>query len=360
MAVTIEAESNVSWLQFKVTSHTVTRTGDTVKVSFHWTRNSSGPMNSRWWGISRGGTNYSLSGNDAVSGDYSFTFTYTAAASKANTFGMYCGFTETTGGAQHTASGSYPYTIPAKTFTVTFNANGGTTPTSSKTVTYGSTYGTLPTPTYAGYGFKGWYTAATGGTKITSSSTVSITANQTLYAQWTANSHTLTFDANGGTCDEDSRTVNTGSQYGTLPVPVWPGFTFEGWYTAATGGTQVTASTTMGSTDTTIYAHWDMTGAVYVTFNPNGGLVKPASKIVIYESTYGELPIPLRGGYLFLGWFTDVVDGDLIDKDTEVTDDTDHTLYAHWDQYLILTRTLNGDTQAFIRTVDSSVEMITK
>jgi uncharacterized repeat protein (TIGR02543 family) len=55
----------------------------------------------------------------------------------------------------------------------------------SKTVTYASTYGTLPTPTRSGYTFDGWYTAESGGTKIESTTTVSITSNQILYGHWT-------------------------------------------------------------------------------------------------------------------------------------------------------------------------------
>ncbi len=72
-------------------------------------------------------------------------------------------------------------------YTLTFNANGGVCSSTSKTVIKNSTYGTLPTPTRSGYSFDGWYTAATGGTKITSSTKVTITANQTLYAHWTCN-----------------------------------------------------------------------------------------------------------------------------------------------------------------------------
>ena len=83
-----------------------------------------------------------------------------------------------------TASTTLTAICTANTYTVTFNANGGQTSTSSKKVTYGSTYGDLPTPTYSGYTFEGWYTSATGGTKVTSSSPVTITSNQTLYAQW--------------------------------------------------------------------------------------------------------------------------------------------------------------------------------
>lgn len=53
-----------------------------------------------------------------------------------------------------------------------------------KKVTKGSTYGTLPTPTRTGYTFDGWYTAANGGTQITSTTTVNLTDDQTLYAHW--------------------------------------------------------------------------------------------------------------------------------------------------------------------------------
>lgn len=55
----------------------------------------------------------------------------------------------------------------------------------AQVITNGNTYGTLPTPTRDGYTFDGWYTSATGGTKITSSSKVTVTGDQTLYAHWT-------------------------------------------------------------------------------------------------------------------------------------------------------------------------------
>ena len=72
-------------------------------------------------------------------------------------------------------------------FTVNFNANGGSISINNKTVTYGDTYGNLPTPTRAGYTFDGWYTSATGGTKVTASTKVTATSNHTLYAHWTCN-----------------------------------------------------------------------------------------------------------------------------------------------------------------------------
>lgn len=145
----------------------------------------------------------------------------------------------------------------AATYTVTFNANGGTCTTANKKVTKGSTYGTLPTPTKAGYTFSGWFTAATGGTKITATTTVSITANQTLYAQWAPASYTVTFNANGGTCATANKKVTRGSAYGTLPTPTKAGYSFTGWFTAATGGTKIADTTTVSITaNQTLYAQW--------------------------------------------------------------------------------------------------------
>ena len=68
------------------------------------------------------------------------------------------------------------------TYTVTFNSQGGTA-VSSRTVTSGGTIDPLPTTTREGYTFDGWYTAASGGTKLTTST--KITSNKTYYAHWT-------------------------------------------------------------------------------------------------------------------------------------------------------------------------------
>ena len=101
-------------------------------------------------------------------------------------------YTQETGGTKvdkNTAVGTAPpATLYArwkgKTYTVSFNANGGTVGTASDTVTYGKKYYSLPTPTRKGYTFDGWYTQKTGGTKVTSDTTVTTAANHTLYAHW--------------------------------------------------------------------------------------------------------------------------------------------------------------------------------
>ncbi len=76
---------------------------------------------------------------------------------------------------------------PPANHTVTFDVNGGTAPSpASKVVTVGQTYGTLATTTRAGHDFLGWFTAATGGIEVTASTSVALSADQTLYAQWQA------------------------------------------------------------------------------------------------------------------------------------------------------------------------------
>lgn len=145
----------------------------------------------------------------------------------------------------------------ANSYTVKFNTNGGVCSTPSKTVTYDATYGDMPTPTREGHTFNGWYTAKTGGTKITSTTKVSITDEQTLYAQWTANTYIVTFNGNGGTSSKSSQSVTYGGTYGTLPTASKDYYDFNGWYTAANGGTKITSSSAYNTAgNVTLYAQW--------------------------------------------------------------------------------------------------------
>ena len=123
------------------------------------------------------------------------------------------------------------------TFTVTFNANGGTVSEKSRAVKSGKGVGTLPMPTRANYRFDGWFTASSGGTKILSSTVV--TKAVTFYAHWTR-LYALSVDImpNGG----DGRVSGTGSYpSGTevkLTATPTSGRVFSGWYSGKTLLTQ--------------------------------------------------------------------------------------------------------------------------
>ncbi len=78
-----------------------------------------------------------------------------------------------------------PSVTPQPTsYTVNFDANGGTVSPTSKKVTNGEKYGALPVPARTKYVFEGWYTNRSGGTKITGESLAKLNGNQTLYARW--------------------------------------------------------------------------------------------------------------------------------------------------------------------------------
>lgn len=218
----------------------------------------------------------------------------------------------------------------ANTYTVTYNANGGSVSPASKNVTFGNTYGTLARPTKTGYTFDGWYTSATGGTLVTSSTQVTTSANHTIYAHWSSDAYTVTFDATGGSVYQTSKSVTYGSTYGSLPTPTKTGYRFTGWYTSISGGTKIESTTTVTTIGShTLYAHW--TGNTYiVNLDPNGGTVSTSFKMITYNSLYGTLPKPSRSGYDFLGWFTEKDGGTEVTSATRMTTSKNHTLYAHW------------------------------
>ncbi len=226
----------------------------------------------------------------------------------------------------------------ANKYTVTLNNQSATTAgTTSVSATYGSAMPSITVPKKTGYTFGGYYTGTNGsGTQYytasgTSARTWDKTSATTLYAKWAANTYKVTFNANGGTTPTASKNVTYDSTYGTLPSPTKEGHTFKGWYTATSGGTQITSSTKVSITSAqTLYAQWT-TNSYNVTFNANGGTTPIANKSVTYNSTYGELPVPERAGYLFKGWYTAASGGTQIRNNSTVTITSNQTLYAHWE-----------------------------
>ena len=83
----------------------------------------------------------------------------------------------------------------------------------------------------------------------------------TPYKIISCNTNIITFDANGGSCSIKTATTvpSNGSEVlASLPVATRDGYSFDGWFTAADGGNEVTTSTVFDS-NTTIYAHWKKT-----------------------------------------------------------------------------------------------------
>ena len=118
-------------------------------------------------------------------------------------------------------------------FTVTLDVNGGDElPLKEMTIGCDRVYGDLPapTPTRTGHTFLGWFTERVGGEKVESGAKVATFSNHTLFAHWTINNYTVTFNPSGGNTSQSTKVVTFGSAYGDLPTPNRTGHTFLGWF----------------------------------------------------------------------------------------------------------------------------------
>ncbi len=217
-------------------------------------------------------------------------------------------------------------------YTVTLYTDGEPFFPASLSVNYMGTYEKLPAniPSKTGYTFKGWFSAAEGGTEITKESVVELAEDHTLYARWIPLSFTLRFDPNGGTIEISEMPVDYDSPYGNLPVPSLDGYNFSGWFTEALEGTERKPEDIFKLlTDETLYAHW--TPATFeIILEAQGGHVNPGTITVSFNGTYGDLPVPVREGYEFLGWFSSAHTGNQILGTDIVTATGTFILYAHW------------------------------
>ena len=241
----------------------------------------------------------------------------------------------------------YP-TWTAKTTTVTLNVNGATSG-SNQTVT--ATYdaampdednssNAINQPSKTGYTYGGYYdtSASSGGTQYYTSANPPASARtwnkdastSTLYARWTANTYTLTLKQHNGESD-GSATATYGAAI-TVTAPTKTGYTFNGYYTAEEGGTQIidadghfvasVASWTNSSkqwnhtSDETLHAQW--TAKSYeVTLKPNGATTGSDQTVsATYDSSMpgtttasAALAAPSKTGYTFTGFWDSSTNG---------------------------------------------------
>ena len=178
-------------------------------------------------------------------------------------------WTERNGGTQVNAStvadGNKTYYAHWKipTCAITFHASGGTGGKKFASVALGRTLGyymNQVSPKYEAngysYTFDGWWTERNGGTQVYADTVV--TGGKTYYVHWIIPTCTVTFNANGGTGGKKFASVALGRTLGYYMDQVKPvngSKTFNGWYTAKTGGSKV-SSTTVVTGDVTYYARW--------------------------------------------------------------------------------------------------------
>lgn len=231
----------------------------------------------------------------------------------------------------------------AEAHKVTFDTTGGSA-VETQLVGDGEAALIPAAPTREGYTFAGWSASKSDGNAYVFSTPV--TKDVTLYAQWTPNTYTVTFNSNGGTL-VTSATVKYGQTVTKPTDPTLDGKVFVGWTTDAAGtrpygfGTPVTG-------DLTLYAKWADDGETYhtVTLNLKEGTDYPSTALqsmTLFVKGGEKLaipdPAPTRDGYRLAGWTTDEARQTDYMADALVTHDL--TLYAKW----VKTWTVTFDTQ---------------
>lgn len=178
-----------------------------------------------------------------------------------------------------------------------------------------------------GYTFQGWYSEAVGGTAYTDAQgnsagmTWKAENSAAAYAHWTANKYKITLDYCGATGLNTVTDISV--TYDTeitekLPVPQKKGFSFTGWYTDKTNGTQITDASgsfvngaeiynasvyPLDDAGTTLYARWGDKTVTYLFSSEDG---TPVSKVTYSVGTVlYNLPVSIKDNHCFVSWCFD-------------------------------------------------------
>ena len=199
--------------------------------------------------------------------------------------------------------------IPALpiTYTVSYDANGGSGAPASQTKTKDVALTLSSTkPTRTGYKFLGWAASKTA-TSAQYQPGGSYTANAavTLYAIWKENDYTVSYDANGGTGAPAAQTKTHGAALTLSSTkPTRTGYTFLGWAASktATSAQYQPGGSYTANAAVTLYAVWK-TNDYTVSYDANGGTGAPAAQTKTHGTALTlSSTKPTRTGYTFLGW----------------------------------------------------------
>ena len=276
--------------------------------------------------------------------------------------------TAAAGPVAYTAGAQYPMGSGDTTFyaqwsignyTVVFDPNGGTGNLTPQTIAYNTSAAlSANTFTRTGYSFAGWNTAANGtGTAYADKASYLMSSKSvTLYAQWTANSYAVTFDANNGAGTMTPQSIVFGSS-AALSANSFTrtGYSFTGWNTAS-GGTGTSyadkASFTMSTTGATLYAQWTTLPTYTVSYQGNTSTSgSPPSDANAYltgatVTVLGNTGSLAKTGSTFVGWNTQAGGGgtSYSAAATFAMGSANVTLYAQWTTLPTYTVSYQGNT----------------
>ena len=226
-----------------------------------------------------------------------------------------------------TMNGNYAITanFAITSYTISFNSNGGSDVTAI-TQNFGTTVTTPTAPTQTDYTFDGWYS----DTELTAAYTFTTmpAENITLYAKWTADTYTVTFDSKEGSAVSPITDIAYNATV-TLPAPPTKALnTFDGWFSDDTTFLVPFTASTNVTANITVYAKWTVDTYTVTFDSKEGSGVSPITDIA-YNATVTLPAPPTKALNTFDGWFSD--DTTFLVPFTASTNVTANiTVYAKW------------------------------
>ena len=194
---------------------------------------------------------------------------------------------------KETKSGSI--TVSAKkSYSVKYNANGGSGAPSSQTKWHGTALTLSSTkPTRTGYTFKGWATSSSGSVAYAAGASYTANNSVTLYAVWRAKSYTVSYNANGGSGAPSSQTKTHGVALTLSSTkPTRTNYSFAGWATSSSSTSVVytAGSSYTANASVTLYAVWEQ------SYKP-----PTIASVQVYRCTY-DGTINSQGTYAYVSF----------------------------------------------------------
>ena len=250
--------------------------------------------------------------NQVKIGSHSYTFNRDTSASSKTIKAEFSGLDYGGGSGSVSTTASVP-ALP--TYTVTYNANGGSGVPDAQTKIHGTTLTLSSTkPTRTGYTFSKWNTKSDGsGTSYNAGGSYTSNSSVTLYAIWTTNTYYIKYNANGGSGTMSNSTHTYGVAYNlTANAFTRTGYTFSGWSKTSTGTVAYSDKASFNNMTSTngetinLYAVWSPYKHT-VAYNVNGGSsTAPSNQTKTYGGTINITSTkPTRKGYTFVNWNTE-------------------------------------------------------
>ena len=220
-------------------------------------------------------------------------------------------------------------------YAITYNLNGGVNSANNPaTYTINSAI-TFENATKTGYTFAGWYTDSGFATPITGI-TAGTTGAKTLYAKFTINTYTITYNLNGGV-----NSANNPASYNVLSAITFEnatktGYTFAGWYTDSGFTTPITGITAGTTGNKTLYAKFTI-NTYTITYHLNGGTNNPNNPNTYTVANVVDFLDATNGTLLFLGWYKDAEFANKVTSTANLAENLD--LYARFSEELLYTIT---------------------